>query len=178
MSEAVDQVAVNPNRPRLMEPGAAPPPPPQAAEEQLLPQEPQRYWTEDRVGYFYAQACRAAAMATDVPGLRASKDEIEMISPPAAAVLNDYAPITVGDQGSRTANLITLAIVLALLVVLKLPEIMLAIRQVRERDKPAKSEPKAETPASPSALPREEPQAAPPAPAASRRERIFEAQLI
>jgi len=141
-------VSVSPNKPRLLDPGTPPPAPEVTAagevdQAQQIAAPPERYWTTERTGYMYAQLCRAGAMATDTPGLRASRDEIEMLAEPASAVLNDWAPLTIGDQGNKMANLITLAIVLVLVVVIKLPDIMLAVQNVRDKRTPKPPPPQA-----------------------------------
>ncbi len=114
---------VGSNTPRLLEEGQPPPPLPHAdvpAEELEVPH---LYWTPDKAQHVVAQICRAGSKFYG-PSVKAAEWELELIGDPAAAVLNDWLPMRVGASSDKTANLIALGVVLAILVALRLPDIL------------------------------------------------------
>lgn len=117
----MSELRVESNTPRLLERGEAPPA--ATPDEQLPPDVPVRYWTPDKAQHVVARLCHAGSKFYG-PSVKAAEWELELIGEPAAAVLNDFMPLRVGASGDRTANLIALGAVIAILVVLRLPDIL------------------------------------------------------
>ncbi len=110
------------NTPRLLDEDApAPAPPAQDIEPEL--NVPHVYWTPDKAQHVVAQVCRAGSKFYG-PSIKAAEWELELIGDPAAAVLNDWLPLRIGASSDKTANLIALGAVLAILVLLRLPDIL------------------------------------------------------
>lgn len=114
---------VGSNTPRLLEEGQAPPPPPNSDVPAEELEAPHVYWTPDKAQHVVAQICRAGSKFYG-PSVKAAEWELELIGDPAAAVLNDWLPLRVGASSDKTANLIALAVVVAILVALRLPDIL------------------------------------------------------
>jgi hypothetical protein len=122
MSEAAAVLRVGGNVPRLLKDGE-PAPPPASAELEPPDEAPHAYWTPDKAQHVVAQICRAGSKFYG-PSIKAAEWELELIGDPAAAVLNDWLPLRVGASSDKTANLIALGAVLAILVLLRLPDIL------------------------------------------------------
>lgn len=118
----MSELRVENNTPRLLEKGESPPPTTTDID-QLPPEVPQRYWTPDKAQHVVARLCHAGSKFYG-PSVKAAEWELELIGDPAAAVLNDWLPLRVGEGGDRTANLLALGAVVAILVVLRLPDIL------------------------------------------------------
>ncbi len=116
------EIHVGGNTPRLLEKGEGPPP--SNLEQDQLPDEaPVRYWTADKAERVVAQVLRAASKFYG-PSVKAAEWELELIGEPAAAVMNDWIPLKIGASGDRTANLIALGVVAAIIVALRIPDIL------------------------------------------------------
>jgi hypothetical protein len=119
-------ITVGRNRPRLLEPDAAPPDPDRSLSgyQQPEPVQPQGpYWTADKAAHVLAQ-CGKALSRLYGPDFRMSAVELELVGQPAANVANDWVALPSGPGGDKIANLLALACVLALLVALRLPGIL------------------------------------------------------
>jgi hypothetical protein len=121
------QIRVKGNRPRLLEQGT-PPPPTQAttptASHLAAPAAlPGPYWTPDKAAKFLAQGMKSLSKLYG-PDMRLSEVEIDLLGPPAAAVMNDWMPLQPGENGDKQANLIYLVAVVGLLVLFRLPDIL------------------------------------------------------
>ena len=116
------EIHVAGNTPRLLERGDSPPASSLEAD-QLPPELPVRYWTADKAGRIVAQVLRAGSKFYG-PSVKAADWELELIGEPMAAVMNDFIPLRVGASGDRTANLIALGVVLAIILALRLPDIL------------------------------------------------------
>jgi hypothetical protein len=116
------EIHVGGNTPRLLERGEAPPPS-NLDPDQLPDQLPVRYWTADKAEHVVAQVCRAASKFYG-PSVKAAEWELELVGEPMAAVMNDWVPLKVGASGDKTANLIALGVVLAIIVALRVPDIL------------------------------------------------------
>lgn len=117
------ELRVTGNSPRLLEEGAAPPPP---ADMQQAPEElevPHLYWTADKAQHVVARVLHAASKFYG-PSVKAADWELELIGEPAANVMNDWMPLKSGPGADRTSNLIALAAVVAIIVALRLPDIL------------------------------------------------------
>lgn len=123
MSSDAAQLHVSGNTPRLLKEGE---PLPRPASGDVPVEEleaPHVYWTPEKAQHVVAQICRAGSKFYG-PSVKAAEWELELIGDPAAAVLNDWLPLRVGASSDKTANLIVLGAVLAILVLLRLPDIL------------------------------------------------------
>jgi len=119
----VATLKVTGNKPRLLEEGASPPP---SVDQQQTAEEleiPHVYWTPDKAQHVVARICHAASKFYG-PSVKAAPWELELIGEPAAAVMNDWMPLRAGASSDKTANLIALAVVTAIIVALRLPDIL------------------------------------------------------
>jgi hypothetical protein len=117
-----EDIQVGSNRPRLLEPGAAPPP------AEALPAvdpfaAPAPYWTADKAAKVMAEGGKALSKLYG-PDFRLSAVEVDLVGQPLANVLNDWVALPSGPQGDRIANLLALLCVVALLVAFRLPDIL------------------------------------------------------
>jgi hypothetical protein len=117
-----EDIQVGSNRPRLLEPGAAPP-----AAEALPPVDPfaiaAPYWTADKAAKVMAEGGKALSKLYG-PDFRLSAVEVDLVGQPLANVLNDWVALPSGPQGDRIANLLALLAVVALLLAFRLPDIL------------------------------------------------------
>jgi len=119
----VATLRVSGNTPRLLKEGERPPAP---AEQELPPEElevPSLYWTPDKAQHIVARLCHAGSKFYG-PSVKAAEWELELIGDPAAAVMNDWVPLRVGASSDKWANLIALGVVTAIIVALRLPDIL------------------------------------------------------
>ena len=114
------ELRVESNTPRLLEQGELPP---DTREDELPPEVPQRYWTPDKAAHVVARIAHAGSKFYG-PSVKAAEWELDLISDPAAAVMNDWLPLRVGASGDKQANLIALVVVVFILVLLRLPDIL------------------------------------------------------
>lgn len=168
MSEAAAVLHVSGNTPRLLEEGTPAPPPPQQLQPDLPPAPPAVYWTPDKAQQVVAQLCRAGSKFYG-PHFKAAEWELDLIGDPAAAVLNDWLPLKVGEGGDKTANLIALGAVLGIILLLRLPDIL----EVHGILKPWK--PPAERAAEKAATPEQPAAATPQAPPTAT---VYEPQMV
>lgn len=162
------QLEVESNTPRLLERGELPP---DTRNDELPPEVPERYWTPDKAAHVVARIGHAASKFYG-PSVKAAEWELDLVSDPAAAVMNDWLPLRVGAGGDKQANLIALVVVVFILVLLRLPDIL----EVHGIIKPWRSpEERAREAAAPR---RQEPAAPPPPPPANEPPPPFEPQLV
>lgn len=118
----MSEISVGSNRPRLLEPGAAPPP--EATAPPVDPfAPPAPYWTADKAAKVMAEGGKALSKLYG-PDFRLSGVEVDLVGQPLANVLNDWVALPSGPQGDRIANLLALLAVVALLVAFRLPDIL------------------------------------------------------
>jgi hypothetical protein len=121
------EIRVKGNRPRLLPLGEPPPATqataPTATHLQPPGVAPAPYWTPDKSARFMAQGMKSLSKLYG-PDMRLSEIEIDLLGPPAAAVMNDWMPLQAGEQGDKQANLIYLVAVVALLALFRLPDIL------------------------------------------------------
>jgi hypothetical protein len=176
---SIGELRVESNTPRLLERDEAPPP--STADPQLPPEVPERYWTPDKASHVVARLLSAGSKFYG-PSFKAAEWELDLISDPAAAVMNDWLPLRVGASGDKQANLIALVVVVIILVLFRLPDVLeqhgviKAWRPPQERlreqqqQQAAQSAPPAAAPAQPSQAVVETPAERPSSP--------FEPQLV
>lgn len=111
---------VDTNTPRLLERDQAPP---TSNVDELPPEVPQRYWTPEKAAHVVARIGHAGSKFYG-PSVKFAEWELDLVSDPAAAVMNDWLPLRVGAGGDRQANLIALVVVVFILVLLRLPDIL------------------------------------------------------
>ena len=116
------ELRVESNTPRLLERDQAPPPS-EHDPDQLPPEVPERYWTPEKAAHVVARIAHAGSKFYG-PSVKAAEWELDLISDPAAAVMNDFLPLRVGASGDKQANLIALVVVVFILVLLRLPDIL------------------------------------------------------
>lgn len=169
-------ISVGSNRPRLLEPGAAPPPEvaPPVADPFAAPQP---YWTADKAAKVMAEGGKALSKLYG-PDFRLSSVEVDLVGQPLANVLNDWVALPSGPQGDKIANLLALLAVVALLVAFRLPDILEAHDLLprwawarRQRERTRRAQQLVDEEPEPAPRPRRaEPQVEPDPPAPGRRD--------
>jgi hypothetical protein len=115
-----EDITIGTNRPRLLEPGAAPPP---EVTDPFAAPAPAPYWTADKAAKVMAEGGKALSKLYG-PDFRLSGVEVDLVGQPLANVLNDWVALPSGPQGDKIANLLALVAVIGLLVAFRLPDIL------------------------------------------------------
>jgi hypothetical protein len=150
------RIAVDNNTPRLLTPGDAPPaeePPPPGTP---LPPPPPTFWTPDRVAQGMARAFQMLGDYYQDPRLNASDFELDIVGEVWAPVCQDLLP-NIGGTAANTlstpAKIVVALLVVAAMVLFRLPVILQHIRTDRQKALEAQQQRAAQGPAPAAASP-------------------------